>query len=121
MAEALLALGGNVGDARATLDRAIAMLCQAGELRLKAREVVNVHDGEGITVTCLDGPVWITQASDTRDIVIHEGESYVLDRPGLALVSAPVGPARVTLYATPDCVWAASANASRQLGPLAFA
>ena len=36
MAEALLALGGNVGDVRATLDRAIAMLCD-GLLRLKAR------------------------------------------------------------------------------------
>ena len=28
MAEALLALGGNVGDVRATLDRAVAMLCE---------------------------------------------------------------------------------------------
>jgi 2-amino-4-hydroxy-6-hydroxymethyldihydropteridine diphosphokinase len=36
MAEALLALGGNVGDVRATLDHAIAMLCD-GQVRLKAR------------------------------------------------------------------------------------
>jgi 2-amino-4-hydroxy-6-hydroxymethyldihydropteridine diphosphokinase len=36
MAEALLALGGNVGDVRATLDRAVAMLCD-GQVRLKAR------------------------------------------------------------------------------------
>jgi len=94
---------------------------EAIELRLKAREVVNVHDGEGIKVTCLDGYVWITQSSDPRDIVIEDGESYVLDRPGLALVSAPIGPARVTLHATPDCVGAASANASRPIGPVAFA
>ncbi len=37
MAEALLALGGNVGDVRATFDRAVAMLCEGGEVRLLAR------------------------------------------------------------------------------------
>ncbi len=37
MAEALLALGGNIGDVRGTLDRAIAALCEDGRLRLKAR------------------------------------------------------------------------------------
>ena len=37
MAEALLALGGNLGDVRATLDRAIVMLCGGGEVRLLAR------------------------------------------------------------------------------------
>jgi 2-amino-4-hydroxy-6-hydroxymethyldihydropteridine diphosphokinase len=37
MAEALLALGGNVGDVRATLDRAVAMLCDGREVRLVAR------------------------------------------------------------------------------------
>jgi 2-amino-4-hydroxy-6-hydroxymethyldihydropteridine diphosphokinase len=37
MAEALLALGGNVGDVRATFDRAAAMLCDGEEVRLLAR------------------------------------------------------------------------------------
>ncbi len=37
MAEALVGLGGNVGDARATLDRAVAMLCSGGDIRLLAR------------------------------------------------------------------------------------
>jgi 2-amino-4-hydroxy-6-hydroxymethyldihydropteridine diphosphokinase len=37
MAEALLALGGNVGDARATLDRAVAALCDGAAVRLIAR------------------------------------------------------------------------------------
>src|SRR5476651_2726238 len=35
--EALLALGGNVGDVRATLDRAIAQLCDGADVRLVAR------------------------------------------------------------------------------------
>jgi 2-amino-4-hydroxy-6-hydroxymethyldihydropteridine diphosphokinase len=37
MAEALLALGGNVGDTRATLARAIDALCDGTETRLLAR------------------------------------------------------------------------------------
>jgi 2-amino-4-hydroxy-6-hydroxymethyldihydropteridine diphosphokinase len=37
MAEALIALGGNVGDVRDTLDRAVAMLCDGGDVRLCAR------------------------------------------------------------------------------------
>src|SRR5215510_12898915 len=37
MAEALLALGGNLGDARDTLDRAVAALCDGTEIRLTAR------------------------------------------------------------------------------------
>ena len=37
MAEVLLALGGNTGDVRATLDRAVAELCDGIEVRLLAR------------------------------------------------------------------------------------
>jgi len=37
MAEALIALGGNVGDVRETLERAIAALCDGQAVRLTAR------------------------------------------------------------------------------------
>ena len=37
MAEALLALGGNVGNSRAILDRAVALLCDGKKVRLTAR------------------------------------------------------------------------------------
>ena len=37
MAEALVALGGNVGDVRATLDRAVSMFCDGRIVRLLAR------------------------------------------------------------------------------------
>jgi 2-amino-4-hydroxy-6-hydroxymethyldihydropteridine diphosphokinase len=37
MAEALLALGGNVGDVRSAFDRALAMLCDGADVRLTAR------------------------------------------------------------------------------------
>jgi 2-amino-4-hydroxy-6-hydroxymethyldihydropteridine diphosphokinase len=37
MPDALVALGGNVGDARATLDRAVATFCDGADVRLLAR------------------------------------------------------------------------------------
>jgi len=37
VAEAFIALGGNVGDVRATFDRAIALLCEDGAVQLTAR------------------------------------------------------------------------------------
>jgi 2-amino-4-hydroxy-6-hydroxymethyldihydropteridine diphosphokinase len=37
MAEALIALGGNIGDVRATLDRAVALLCDGEAVKLIAR------------------------------------------------------------------------------------
>ncbi|HEY2228565.1 MAG TPA: 2-amino-4-hydroxy-6-hydroxymethyldihydropteridine diphosphokinase [Xanthobacteraceae bacterium] len=37
MTEALLALGGNVGEVRATINRALAMLCDGDHVRLRAR------------------------------------------------------------------------------------
>ena len=37
MAEALLGLGGNVGDVRTTLERAVAALCDGNEVKLVAR------------------------------------------------------------------------------------
>lgn len=37
MTEALIALGGNIGDVRATLDRAVGLLCDGASVRLIAR------------------------------------------------------------------------------------
>ena len=37
MAEALIALGGNVGDARATLDKAVHLFCDGPDVQLRAR------------------------------------------------------------------------------------
>lgn len=37
MAEALIALGGNVGDTRTTLDKAVELLCDGSKVRLLAR------------------------------------------------------------------------------------
>jgi hypothetical protein len=45
-------------------------------------------------VKSLHGVLWITQSNDSEDIVVRGGQSFVLDRPGLALISAPDRPGR---------------------------
>jgi hypothetical protein len=65
--------------------------------RLNTGELVNIQDGKGLEVVCREGAVWITQSNDPRDIVIRATESFVLDKPGLALVCASAGPAAVAV------------------------
>jgi Protein of unknown function (DUF2917) len=66
-------------------------------VRLNTGELLDIHDGEGFTVECLEGAVWITQSNDPRDIVLNAGETFVLDKPGLALVCAAAGPAALAV------------------------
>src|SRR5262252_5253535 len=68
-----------------------------GPVRLDTGQLLDIHDGEGGTVECLEGAVWITQSNDPRDIVLNAGQSFVLDKPGLALVCAAAGPATVAV------------------------
>ena len=65
--------------------------------RLRAREVLDIRNGQGLVVRCLAGALWITQDGDTDDVVVKAGQCFVLDRRGLALVSAPVGAATVVV------------------------
>src|SRR5580692_5774408 len=67
--------------------------------QLRAREALDIRDGQGLAVRCLSGALWITQDGDTDDIVLKAGQCFALDRPGLALVSAPVGAATVVVEA----------------------
>jgi hypothetical protein len=74
----------------------------ANPVHLKPREVLDIHDGEGLVVKSLRGVLWITQSNDTDDIVIGAGETFVLDRGGLALISAPIGPADIVVSSKSD-------------------
>jgi hypothetical protein len=65
--------------------------------RLGTGKLLGIDRGEGSRVNCVEGALWITQSNDPRDIVIKGGESFVLDRPGLALVCAAAGPAVVAV------------------------
>ena len=66
-------------------------------IRLNTGELLDINDGEGFAVECLEGAVWITQSNDPRDMVLNPGESFVLDKPGLALICAATGPATVAV------------------------
>lgn len=57
-------------------------------IELAPRELIEVKDGQGIRVCITAGAVWITQQHDPRDIVLTRGDCFVLDRPGVALLSA---------------------------------
>jgi hypothetical protein len=67
------------------------------ERHLNARQVLDIRNGQGLRVGCLRGVLWITQSNDSDDIIVQDGQSFVLDRPGLALISAPIGPADVII------------------------
>jgi hypothetical protein len=60
--------------------------------------LLRVMDGAGLTVRADSGLLWITQEQDSRDIFLRPGETFELDRNGLALVYA-VDPAEVVLSA----------------------
>ncbi len=66
-------------------------------VRLKSGELLDINDGEGLTIECLEGAVWITQSNDPRDIVVNAGHSFLLDKPGLALICAADGPATLAV------------------------
>jgi Protein of unknown function (DUF2917) len=60
----------------------------SSQIVLEARGVHRVTDGAGLTILCLKGTIWVTQQNDRRDVVLGAGESFILDRPGLALMYA---------------------------------
>ncbi len=62
-------------------------------VHLKARELLPIEDGAGLEVESRRGSLWITQSGDPEDHIIEAGQSFVLDRPGLTLVTALLGPA----------------------------
>jgi hypothetical protein len=67
-------------------------------VRLEPGQLLDIHDGEGIEVTCVEGALWITQSHDPRDIVIETGESFTVQRSGLTLLSAPASRTVVELH-----------------------
>jgi hypothetical protein len=57
-------------------------------VQLPARTVHRLDGGKGLQITAVQGVVWVTQADDSRDIILSRGESFILDRKGLAVVYA---------------------------------
>jgi hypothetical protein len=59
-----------------------------GSVALSGDQHLRMRDADGWTIKAGSGTLWITQESDSRDIVLKAGDSFVLDRPGSALVSS---------------------------------
>jgi hypothetical protein len=57
-------------------------------VQLPAGSVHRIDGGKGLQVTAIRGVVWVTQADDARDIVLSRGQSFILDRKGLAVAYA---------------------------------
>jgi hypothetical protein len=72
-----------------------------GQVCLKAGESLRIAEGAGYEVTCVRGHLWITQHGDPEDRVIDSGQSFVLNRPGLSLVTALGEPAVAVVKPSP--------------------
>ena len=57
-------------------------------LCLKKNQVVKVRSGLRYSIACERGSVWVTQDGDPRDVILHAGDSFTLDREGPALLQA---------------------------------
>ena len=70
-------------------------------VRLARDGLLGIDDGRGLRRRVASGAVWLTQRDDSRDVVLREGESFVIDRPGRTVVQA-LDPAELRLNAAAE-------------------
>lgn len=59
------------------------------ELVLDKQELLNLGDDpRQVSIYCRTGCCWLTQAGDSRDHILHSGQSFAVTRPGKLLVMA---------------------------------
>jgi hypothetical protein len=63
-------------------------------LDLWPQQVLRIDDAVALTLVCERGALWLTQDGDPRDVFLDRGDSFTLDRPGVALATA-LGPSSV--------------------------
>jgi len=59
-----------------------------GALPLWRNEELRIVDGRDLLIHVWQGSLWITQERDARDVVLQAGQSFRLDRSGVALAKA---------------------------------
>ena len=79
----------------------MAILTHSTELQLAGEELLTLADIRGTRLTCVDGSVWLTLDLDLRDVFLHPGDSFVVDRDGTTLLHALV-PARLRVESFGD-------------------
>lgn len=57
-------------------------------VQIPVRSLYRIEGGKGMQITAISGVVWVTQAKDDRDIILSRGQSFILDRSGLAVAYA---------------------------------
>jgi hypothetical protein len=77
--------------------RSLASNASARQVRLDSGQLFEIYGGQGVELECHEGAVWITQSNDPLDVVLNTDESFVLERSGLAIVSACGGPAAIAV------------------------
>ena len=65
-------------------------------MEMKSGSLLRIEDGCDTVVTVLRGDLWLTQEGDRRDYYLAAGQSFRLDRPGVAIASA-MSPSLVSL------------------------
>jgi hypothetical protein len=63
--------------------------------------LLRITDGRGLLVQVTRGELWITEENEHRDIVLRGGESFRLERDGVALIYA-LTPCELTMSAAPS-------------------
>lgn len=72
------------------------------DLQLEKNELLDLGDDlRTVSVHCQAGCCWLTQAGDSRDHILHAGQSHTLSRRGKVLVMA-TAPTRLQLIGEPD-------------------
>lgn len=84
------------GSRNTALNACVETTPAEGSVALRQEQHLRMRDAFGWTIKAVSGTVWITQESDSRDIVLKAGDSFVLDRQGSTLVS-PLGDAKLSL------------------------
>jgi hypothetical protein len=69
--------------------RQVAVIEPQAQLRLRRRELVRARTRwRALTLTCLEGLVWVTQAGDPEDHMLSKGQVLTVARQGCVLVEA---------------------------------
>ena len=59
-----------------------------GCVPMRRGSILRVENGRDMVITVLEGELWLTQERDRRDRYLAAGQSFRLDRPGVAIAHA---------------------------------